>query len=266
MNTLLTVNNLSVRYPLKSGLFGRNKSWFTAVDDISFEIEAGSCLGLVGESGCGKTTCSRALMGLLPMSTGQVCSDGKQIDFKDKESLRAWRRQIQIIFQDPYSSLNPRMNVRDIIGEPLLNYAICSKSEAHKQVAALMDRVGLRTEQMQRYPHEFSGGQRQRIGIARALALKPKLLICDEPVSALDVSIQAQIINLLRELQSDFNLGMLFISHDLSVVHHLANHIAVMHQGNIVETNSREALFHNPQQAYTQQLLAAVPSLPLPQE
>ncbi len=262
MTSLLEVTNMSVRYPIYTGLFGKLTDWFTAVDAVNFSIEAGQCLGLVGESGCGKTTCSRAILGLLPISAGTVSSEGKPIDFDNPQALRDWRRQIQIIFQDPYSSLNPRMNVRDIIAEPLINYRVGTKAEAHKRVAELMDRVGLRQEHMQRYPHEFSGGQRQRIGIARSLALQPKILICDEPVSALDVSIQAQIINLLGELQKDLNLALLFISHDLAVVHHLADHVAVMHQGKLVEAGERETIFTDPQQDYTKKLLAAVPSVP----
>jgi len=262
MSALLELKEISVRYPLHSGFFGRRSGWFTAVNQVSFSIDAGQCLGLVGESGCGKTTCSRAILGLRNLSSGSIYSNGRQIDFNNKQSLHQWRSQVQIIFQDPYSSLNPRMNVGDIIAEPLVNYKICSKSEAHKRVSELIQRVGLRSEHMQRYPHEFSGGQRQRIGIARALALKPKILICDEPVSSLDVSIQAQIINLLRELQQEFNLALLFISHDLAVVHHLADQIAVMKDSRIVETGSRTEIFQAAQNEYTQQLLAAVPQLP----
>lgn len=262
MKPLLSVEELLVQYPLYSGIFAKHSGYFTAVDHISFEIQAGECLGLVGESGCGKSTCSRALMGLLPISNGRVLFQGQAIDFDNKQTLRDWRRNIQIIFQDPYSSLNPRMNIRDIIAEPLLNYRVCSKDEAHQKVEYLVRRVGLRPEHLQRFPHEFSGGQRQRIGIARALALDPEILICDEPVSALDVSIQAQIINLLKELQHELDLGMLFISHDLSVVHHLAKNIAVMKDGVIVEHNDRDSLFNEPQHAYTKTLLAAAPQLP----
>lgn len=262
MSIFLQVSDLLVRYPIYKGILSRQSGWFTAVDEISFSIEAGQCMGLVGESGCGKTTCSRALLGLLPINSGSVSFKGKKVDFADKHALRDWRRNIQIIFQDPYSSLNPRMNVRDIIAEPLINYKTCTKLEAHKRVEYLADRVGLRPEHLQRFPHEFSGGQRQRIGIARALALDPEILICDEPVSALDVSIQAQIINLLRELQSELDLAMLFISHDLAVVHHLADHIAVMKDGKIVEYNERAAIFEDPQNDYTKTLLSAVPQLP----
>ncbi|NRA38626.1 MAG: ABC transporter ATP-binding protein [Planctomycetes bacterium] len=261
MSAILEAHNLKVSYPIQRGFFGKRCGEFIAVDDVSFILERGSCLGLVGESGCGKTTCSRALLGLLPLQSGSILGDGKKINLADQQSLRAWRRNIQIVFQDPYSSLNPRLTVQFIIAEPLINYRICSREEALKRATVMMEKVGLRPELGQRYPHEFSGGQRQRIGIARALIIEPKILICDEPVSALDVSIQAQIINLLRELQKELDLAMMFISHDLAVVHHIADNIAVMHQGKIVEHGLCSQVFQDPQHDYTQTLLDAVPKI-----
>jgi oligopeptide/dipeptide ABC transporter ATP-binding protein len=256
---LLEVQDLKKYFPVRKGILSRTIAFVRAVDRVSFSIEQGETLGLVGESGCGKTTVGRSILRLIEPTSGQVRFNGQDLLSLDRESLRRARASLQIIFQDPFSSLNPRMNVGQIIAEPIKNHLEISTAEIKEKVAHLMEKVGLHPEQMSRYPHEFSGGQRQRIGIARALALNPLLIICDEPVSALDVSIQAQVINLLAQLQEQMNLSYLFIAHDLSVVEHISNRVAVMYLGNIVEVASDQELYRNPLHPYTQALLSAVP-------
>jgi oligopeptide/dipeptide ABC transporter ATP-binding protein len=256
---LLEVQNLKKYFPVNKGVLSRTIGFVRAVDRVSFSIEQGETLGLVGESGCGKTTVGRSILRLIEPTSGQVRFNGQDLLKLDREKLRRVRASLQIIFQDPFSSLNPRMNVGQIIAEPIKNHLEISTAEIKERVAHLMEKVGLHPEQMSRYPHEFSGGQRQRIGIARALALNPLLIICDEPVSALDVSIQAQVINLLAQLQEQMNLSYLFIAHDLSVVEHISNRVAVMYLGNIVELARDQELYRNPLHPYTQALLSAVP-------
>ncbi len=255
---LLIVEDLVKHFPLKGGFMGRTVGWVQAVNGVSFTMSEGETLGLVGESGCGKTTTARLILRLIEPTGGSVNFDGHSVFDLGKEELRALRRQMQIIFQDPYSSLNPRMTVGSIVGEPLEIHGLAEGRAKEERVAALLEKVGLAPEHMRRYPHEFSGGQRQRIGIARALALEPKLIICDEPVSALDVSIRAQVLNLLGDLQADLGLAYLLISHDLSVVEHIADRVAVMYLGLIVEMASVEDLYANPQHPYTEALLSAV--------
>jgi len=256
---VLEVTGLKKHYPIKKGVLRRTSGYVYAVDGVDFSIGPSETLGLVGESGCGKSTVGRALMRLVEPTAGQILVEGKDISHLGKRELRPFRREMQIIFQDPYSSLNPRMSVGDIVGEPLLVHGIAGSKEREAMVAKLFDRVGLRSSQMRNYPHEFSGGQRQRIGIARALALNPKLIIGDEPVSALDVSIQAQVINLLMDLQNELGLSYLFIAHDLAVVEHISHRVAVMYLGKIVEYAETRELFKNPQHPYTEALLSAVP-------
>jgi oligopeptide transport system ATP-binding protein len=257
--TLLEVKNLKKHFPIKGGILSKTIGYVYAVDDVSFTLHRGETLGLVGESGCGKSTTGRTILRLIEPTAGAIEFEGQNITELDKGDMRALRREMQIIFQDPYASLNPRMTVGSIIGEPLEIHKIAKGAEKEDQVASLLQKVGLRAEDMRKYPHEFSGGQRQRIGIARALGLNPKLIVCDEPVSALDVSIQAQVINLLGDLQEEFGLSYLFIAHNLNVVEHISNRVAVMYLGKIVELASDEALYNNPQHPYTEALLSAVP-------
>ncbi len=256
---LLEVKNLVKHFPVRGGVFSRVRAHVRAVDGISFDIEEGETLGLVGESGCGKSTAGRAILRLIEPTAGEVIFKGINILDLEREKMRQLRREMQIIFQDPYASLNPRMTIGSIVGEPLTIHKIAKGKKRDEEVASILQRVGLRPEHMRRYPHEFSGGQRQRIGIARALALNPKVIIADEPVSALDVSIQAQVINLLQDLQKDFGIAYLVISHDLSVVQHLCDRIAVMYLGEIVEIAEADELIMSPRHPYTEALLSAVP-------
>ncbi|MDZ7265571.1 MAG: dipeptide ABC transporter ATP-binding protein, partial [candidate division KSB1 bacterium] len=258
-SVLLQVQQLKKYFPLRSGIMSRITGYVYAVDDVSFALKTGETLGLVGESGCGKSTVARLLLRLIEPTAGEVIFDGKNIYSVDRAALRQLRRQMQIIFQDPYSSLNPRMTIMEIVGEALSYHKIATGKEKKERVQELLARVGLRPEHSQRYPHEFSGGQRQRIGIARALALKPKLIIGDEPVSALDVSIQAQVLNLLLELQTEFHLTYLIIAHDLRVVEHISDRVAVMYLGRIVEMAEAKEIYQHPLHPYTQALLSAIP-------
>jgi len=260
LNTaLLEVRGLKKYFPIRSGLLSRVSGYVFAVDGVDLVIHRGETLGLVGESGCGKSTLGRAILRLTEPTAGEVLFEGTSVLGLDKEALKGMRRNFQIIFQDPFSSLNPRMTVEEIVGDALTIHGIRDKNEREERVAAILRKVGLRREHLKRYPHEFSGGQRQRIGIARALVLEPKLLVCDEPLSALDVSIQAQIINMLMDLQQSMNLSYLFIAHDLSVVEHISTRVAVMYLGKIVELAEKRDLYASPRHPYTQALLSAVP-------
>ncbi|MBR1154429.1 ABC transporter ATP-binding protein [Bradyrhizobium sp. JYMT SZCCT0428] len=257
---LLKVAKLTKEFPLKGGLFSGQIASVHAVDGVDFHVDRGETLGLVGESGCGKSTTGRCVLRLIEPSSGEIHFDGKDVRSLKADDLRILRRDIQIIFQDPYASLNPRMNVGAIVGEALIIHQLTkTKQQFEERVVDLLETVGLRADHMGRYPNEFSGGQRQRIGIARALAVEPKLIICDEPVSALDVSIQAQVINLLEDLQEKFGLAYLFIAHDLAVVEHISKRIAVMYLGRIVEMASAHELYASPRHPYTEALLSAVP-------
>lgn len=259
MENLLTVNDLKVHFPIKKGLLSRTVGYVYAVDGVSLTLERGQTLGLVGESGCGKTTTGLAIMRLIEPTDGKVVFQGRDISRMTRSQLRSLKKQIQIIFQDPYSSLNPRMTVNQIISDPLEIHGAYKGSERQDRIAYLLEKVGLNPEQGRRYPHEFSGGQRQRIGIARALALNPELIIGDEPVSALDVSIQAQIINLLIDLQEEFHLSYIIIAHDLAVVEHICDRIVVMYLGKVVEMGTYKDLYTDPKHPYTQALLSAIP-------
>ena len=260
-NVLVEVNNLKMHFPVTSGLlFQREVAQVKAVDDISFSIQKGETLGLVGESGCGKTTAGRCILQLYKPTAGEVIFEGTDLTKLGARQMRQMRRQMQIIFQDPFSSLNPRMTAGDIIGEPLVVHGLVKNGEQKREkVRELLENVGLHPYMADRFPHEFSGGQRQRIGVARALSVDPKLIVCDEPVSALDVSIQAQVINLLEDLQKQYDLTFLFIAHDLSVVRHISDRVAVMYLGKIVEIADRNEIYQNPLHPYTKALLSAVP-------
>jgi oligopeptide/dipeptide ABC transporter ATP-binding protein len=260
-NSLLDVKNLKKYFPVRRGLFQRVAGQVKAVDDVSFQIGEGDTLGLVGESGCGKTTVGRTLLRLYEPTAGTITFDGKAVNDLVGAQLRTLRRDMQIVFQDPFSSLNPRMTIKGIVEEGLLVHRVGNKQERLDRVRQVLDRVGLDPSYINRYPHEFSGGQRQRISIARALALNPRFMVLDEPISALDVSIQSQIINLLNELKEEFELTFLFISHDLSVVEYISDRVAVMYLGEIVETATSEQLYKNPLHPYTKALLSSIPSL-----
>jgi peptide/nickel transport system ATP-binding protein len=257
---LLEVEGLKKHFPLRGGFFGGITGHVHAVDGVSFAIAKGETLALVGESGCGKSTVGKAILRLFDLTDGRVTLGGTRIDQLSPSALRPLRRKVQVVFQDPFSSLNPRMRVRDILAEPIRNFGLAQDvADLEARVAGLMDKVRLPRDAVNRWPHEFSGGQRQRIGIARALAAEPDLIICDEAVSALDVSVKAQIVNLLQDLQRELGLALLFISHDLAIVEHIAHRVAVMYLGRIVEIADKRELFANPQHPYTQALLSAVP-------
>ncbi len=256
---LLEVRNLVKYFPIRAGVLQRVQGWVKAVDDVSFEIRRGETLGLVGESGCGKTTIGRSLLRLIEPTDGQVLFESQDVTELSPRDLKALRREMQIIFQDPYSSLDPRSQIGTIIGDALAVHGVKDARERRERVLEMLTTVGLSEDHMRRYPHEFSGGQRQRIGIARALILRPKFIVCDEPVSALDVSIQSQVLNLLRKLQDEFNLTYLFIAHNLSVVEHISNRVAVMYLGKIAELADRQDLYDNPLHPYTQALMSAIP-------
>ncbi|PZW49140.1 peptide/nickel transport system ATP-binding protein [Humitalea rosea] len=261
---LLQVDDLKKHFPIRGGLFGTVTGQVHAVDGISFSIAKGETLSLVGESGCGKSTVGRAVLQLFPITAGQVVLDGQRIDTLSASSMRPLRQRMQVVFQDPFSSLNPRMRVRDILAEPIRNFGIAKDAaDLEARLARLMDTVRLPRDAINRWPHEFSGGQRQRIGIARALAAEPDLIVCDEAVSALDVSVKAQIVNLLQDLQKELGLAMLFISHDLAIVEHMTHRVAVMYLGKIVEVAGKRSLFSAPMHPYTEALLSAVP-VPIP--
>jgi len=257
---LLEVRNLRTWFPVRTGLLRRHTDDVKAVDDVSFTVEAGTTVGLVGESGSGKTTIGKTILKLVPPTGGQILFEGRDIVPLSENEFRPLRREMQMIFQDPFGSLNPRHTIRQIVGEALeIHFPKMNASDRRDRVAELLRQVGLKPETMERYPHEFSGGQRQRIGIARALAVKPRFIVCDEPVSALDVSVQAQIVNLLQDLQAELGLTYLFIAHDLAVVEHISDHVLVMYRGKIVESAPADAIYQAPQHEYTRKLLAAVP-------
>lgn len=256
---LLEVEGLKKYFPIKDGIFGGKKGEVKAVDDVSFYVKRGETLGIVGESGCGKSTTGRLLMRLIEASNGKIVFEDKEITSMSKEELRKVRRDIQMVFQDPYASLNPRHSVEKILEEPLIVHGIGGKKERKQRVKEMLEVVGLSSYHARRYPHQFSGGQRQRIGIAKALMTKPKLIIADEPVSALDVSIQAQVLNLMKDIQKEFQLTYIFIAHDLGVVRHISDRVAVMYLGRLIELADSEELYENPLHPYTKALLSAVP-------
>jgi oligopeptide/dipeptide ABC transporter ATP-binding protein len=256
---LVVVRDLKTYFPVRSGVLRRVTGQVKAVDGVSFSVRRGECLGLVGESGCGKTTVGRSLLRLIKPTAGSVQFDGTDVGSADRRTLKRLRRDMQIIFQDPYSSLDPRIPIGESVGEGLLIHGLRDGRQRHEMVLDMLRRVGLEEYHVRRYPHEFSGGQRQRVGIARALALRPRFIVCDEPVSALDVSIQSQVLNLLRDLQVEFGLTYLFIAHNLSVVEHISDRVAVMYLGKIAELASRAELFRNPLHPYTQALMSAIP-------
>ncbi|MBU3664869.1 MAG: ABC transporter ATP-binding protein [Chthoniobacterales bacterium] len=259
---LVSVRNLRTWFPVLGGVFRRRTGEIKAVDDVSFDVEAGQTVGLVGESGSGKTTVGRTILKLTPATSGEVLYDGRDILPMGESEFRPLRKDLQMIFQDPFGSLNPRMTVQAILSEPLeIHFSSMTKGERRERVDELLKLVGLPSDSAGRYPHEFSGGQRQRIGIARALAVKPRFIVCDEPVSALDVSVQAQIVNLLQDLQEQLGIAYLFIAHDLAVVEHVSDHVIVMHRGKIVESAPAEAIYEDPKHDYTKKLLSAVPRL-----
>jgi oligopeptide/dipeptide ABC transporter ATP-binding protein len=260
-SALLTVTDLKKYYPRKTGWFTREEKWVHAVDGVSFEIQKGETLGMVGESGCGKSTTARLVLRLIEPTAGSVSFQGEKILTMDRKKLKALRREIQIIFQDPYASLNPRMRIDKILEEPFIIHGLGTRQERKQSVLRLLEKVGLGPDALSRYPHEFSGGQRQRIGIARALATAPKFIVADEPVSSLDVSIQAQIINLLKDLQEEYHLSLLLIAHDLNMVRYLSDRVAVMYLGKIVELARSDELFSHPLHPYTEALLSAIPVL-----
>ena len=257
--TVLEVRDLKKHFPVRRGFFGRQIGTVRAVDGITFALRSGETLGLVGELGCGKSTTGKMISKLIEPTAGQIYLNGERIEGLSRRAMRRRRRRLQVVFQDPYSSLNPRMRAKDIVAEPLRNFERLARTEVDRRVAELFEQVGLRPDQMVRFPHEFSGGQRQRLVIARALALKPEVIVCDEPVSALDVSVQAQVINLLADLQRDFGVAYVFIAHDLAVVEHISHRVAVMYLGRIVELGDKRSVFANPQHPYTEALLSAVP-------
>jgi oligopeptide/dipeptide ABC transporter ATP-binding protein len=258
-DNLVEIRGLKVYFEVKGGILKRTVGWVKAVDGVDLDIRRGEILGLVGESGCGKTTVGRALLRLIPATEGSVTFDGKDLFSLSTAELKPLRRDMQLVFQDPYSSLDPRSRISEIVGEGLRVHGVTDRTERHHRVLKALEMVGLQEQHMRRFPHEFSGGQRQRIGIARALVLNPSFVVCDEPVSALDVSIQSQVLNLLKDLQQELNLTLMFIAHDMSVVEHLCDRVAVMYLGKIVEIASRDELFRNPQHPYTRALMSAIP-------
>ncbi|HLQ71579.1 MAG TPA: ATP-binding cassette domain-containing protein [Bacillota bacterium] len=259
--SLLSVENLKVHFPVKGGIFGRTIDHIKAVDGVNLEIEKGKTYGLVGESGSGKTTTGRAIIGLNHMTDGKVFFEGEEISKSIRKAKSPIRKDIQMIFQDPYSSLNPRKRVMDIIAEPIRNFENMTKAETKRRVQELLEIVGLNPESILKYPHQFSGGQRQRIGVARSIALNPKLIIADEPVSALDVSVQAQVLNFMQKIQKELDLTYIFVSHDLGVIKHMCDRIGIMYKGRFVEEGTKEDVFNNPQHIYTKRLVAAIPDL-----
>jgi len=256
---LLSVQHLKKFFPVKQGGFGRKTKWVHAVDGVTLQVHPGEVLGLVGESGCGKSTLGRMILRLIDPTDGSIIFQGEDITSLSQRALKKFRRKIQIIFQDPYASLNPRMTIGQIIEEPLMVHGLGNKAERRKEVLLLLEKVGLTPDAWHRYPHEFSGGQRQRVGIARAISLQPEIIVADEPVSSLDVSIQAQVINLLQDLQEEYHLSLLFIAHDLNMVRHISDRVAVMYLGQIVEMATSSELYADPQHPYTQALLASIP-------
>lgn len=259
--SLLSVEDLKVHFPVKGGIFGRTIDHIKAVDGVNLQVEKGKTYGLVGESGSGKTTTGRAIIGLNHMTDGKVFFEGEEISHNIRKAKSPIRKDIQMIFQDPYSSLNPRKRVMDIIAEPIRNFENVTKVETKKRVQELLEIVGLNPESILKYPHQFSGGQRQRIGVARSIALKPKLIIADEPVSALDVSVQAQVLNFMQQIQKELDLTYIFVSHDLGVIKHMCDRIGIMYKGRFVEEGTKEDVFNNPQHIYTKRLVAAIPDL-----